>query len=52
MRGVRLNDDVKNQIDFDWINSHKDLVEIENEYLHTTPQGMLILDDITTDLIK
>lgn len=52
MRGVRLNDDIKNKIDFDWINAHKDFVEIENEYLHTTPRGMLILDDIITDLIK
>lgn len=52
MRGVKLTDDVKKQIDFDWINAHKDLVEIENEYLHTTDRGLLILDDITTDLIK
>ena len=52
MRGVKLNNDVKNILNFDWINSHKDLVEIENEYLHTTHNGLLILDDITVDLIK
>jgi len=52
MRGVKLTDDVKKQIDFDWMNTHKDLVAIENEYLHTTAKGLLILDDITTDLIK
>lgn len=52
MRGVRLTDDVKNQIDFDWVNSHKDYVEKNGEYLHTTPRGILILDDIITDLIK
>lgn len=52
IRGVRLTDDVKNQIDFNWINSHKDLVEIYNEYLHTTPRGMLILDNLIVDLIK
>lgn len=52
MRGVKLTEDVKEQINFDWVNFHKDLVEINNEYLHTTPRGLLILDDITTDLIK
>ena len=52
MRGVKLTDDVKSKINFDWINSHKDLVEINNEYLHTTHQGLLILDDLTVDLIK
>jgi oxygen-independent coproporphyrinogen-3 oxidase len=52
MRGVKLSDDVKNQINFDWINSHKDLVEIDGEYLHTTDTGLLILDDIIADLTK
>ena len=52
VRGVKLTEDVKNQINFDWVNSHKDLVEINSEYLHTTANGMLILDDIITDLIK
>ena len=52
MRGVKLADDVKNMLNFDWIKSHKDLVEIDNEYLHTTPKGLLILDDLILDLIK
>ncbi|MBR6010266.1 MAG: radical SAM family heme chaperone HemW [Alphaproteobacteria bacterium] len=52
MRGVKLADDIKNMLNFDWIKSHKDLVEIDNEYLHTTPKGLLILDDLTLDLIK
>ncbi len=52
MRGVNLSTDVKNIIDFDWVNSHKDLVEIDGEYLHTTHSGLLILDDIVADLIK
>lgn len=51
-RGVKLTDDVKQMIDFNWINAHKDLVEIENEYLHTTERGILILDEITADIIK
>ena len=52
MRGVLLSDDVKNIINFNWIKLHKDLVEIDNDYLHTTHKGLLILDDIIGDLIK
>jgi len=52
MRGVKLTDDVKNQINMDWVNKHKDLVEINSEYLHTTNRGLLILDDLIVDLIK
>ena len=52
IRGVKLTDDVKSQIDFNWVNAHKDLVEIENEYLHTSEHGLLILDEITADIIK
>lgn len=50
--GVKLTEDVKDKINFDWVNAHKDLVEKDFEYLHTTPRGMLILDDITLDIIK
>lgn len=52
MRGVKLTQDVKNMINFAWVNTHKDLVEIDGEYLHTTANGLLILDDLTLDLIK
>lgn len=52
LRGVKLTEDVKKQINLDWVLSHKDLVEIENEYLHTSMRGLLILDDIITDIIK
>ena len=52
MRGVKLTDDVKNQINFDWVELHKDLVVLNSEYLHTTTRGLLVLDDIITDLIK
>lgn len=51
-RGVKLTNDVKNQINFDWVNLHKDLVEINSEYLYATPRGLLILDEITADIIK
>ena len=52
IRGVRLTEDVKNKLNLEWINSHKDLVEKTNEYLHTTRKGLLILDEIVLDLIK
>ena len=52
MRGVELTKDVKKMLNFDWIKTHKDLVEIDTKYLHTTPQGLLILDDLILDLIK
>lgn len=52
MRGVKLTDDIKSKINFDWLNQHKDLVAIDSEYLHTTSQGLLMLDDLTVDLIK
>ena len=51
-RGVELTDDVKKMLNFEWIKTHKDLVEIDKKYLHTTPQGLLILDDLILDLIK
>ena len=52
MRCLKLSECVKNILNFDWINSHKDLVEINSEYLHTTDKGLLILDDIIVDIIK
>lgn len=52
MRGVKLTPDVKEMINFDWTAMHQNLVEINSEYLHTTDQGLLVLDDLITDLIK
>ena len=49
---IVLSEDIKNELNFDWIYSHKDLVEIGGEYLHTTDKGLLILDDIIVDIIK
>ena len=51
-RGVTLTDDIKNQINFDWVKQHKDLVEISGEKLYATSHGMLILDNITLELTK
>lgn len=52
MRGVMLSEDVKNNLNFDWINQHNDLVEFSDEYLYATPKGVLILDEITLDITK
>ena len=52
MRGVKLSEDVKKQINFDWVNKHKDLVATDGDYLHTTNAGLLILDDLIVDLTK
>ena len=51
-RGVELSGDVLNQLNMDWINSHKDLVALSDKYLYTTPRGFLILDNIISEVIK
>ena len=51
-RGVELSGDVLNQLNTDWINSHKDLVALSDKYLYTTPRGFLILDNIISEVIK
>ncbi len=52
VRGVRLSDGMADQINFDWVKNHTDLVTQTNNYLIATPKGMLILDNIILDLIK
>ncbi len=52
VRGVSFDDDIKNIVDIDFINSHNDLVKIENNRIHATDDGMLILDELVLDLIK
>lgn len=51
-RGVRLTDDVRRQINFDWVAANNDLVEMNEKYLYAKPRGMLVLDNITLELIK
>ena len=50
--GVALTPDVMQQINMDWVNSHKDMVVIKNNRLCATQKGLLVLDDLTTDIIK
>ncbi|MBR3511175.1 MAG: radical SAM family heme chaperone HemW [Alphaproteobacteria bacterium] len=52
VRGVKLTPDVEKQIDFDWVKNHTDLINQDNEYLYATSKGLLLLDNLTLDLIK
>ena len=52
VRGVLLSNGVSKQINFDWVKNHDDLVIQSDNYLRTTPRGMLMLDNIMLDLIK
>jgi len=52
VRGLELSDDVKKLINFDWVQTHNDLVDVRDKYLYATPRGFLILDNIILELIK
>lgn len=52
IRGVKLDDDVRALIDFDFVKNNKNLVVEKNNYLYATDQGLLILDNLLLDLIK
>lgn len=52
VRGVFLSEDVRKNLNMDWINSHNDLVEMNEKYLYATAKGLLLLDEITLDLTK
>ncbi len=51
-RGCALTEDVKKAIDINWINTHPELVQINNSRIRTTDRGMLILDDILVNMVK
>ena len=52
VKGVKLDDDVRALIDFDWVYKHKNLVVEKNNYLYATLDGLLVLDNLLLDLIK
>jgi hypothetical protein len=51
-RGCALTEDIKKAIDINWINTHPELVQINNNRICTTDRGMLILDDILVNMVK
>lgn len=52
LRGCLLTDGVKKVIDMNWAETHPDLVQIQDNRISATPSGMLILDDLTLNLVK
>jgi len=52
MRGVLIDNDIKNVIDIDFINAHNDLVRVNNNRITATNKGLLILDDLLVDITK
>ena len=52
MRGVLLDDTIKNIIDIDFINSHNDLVRIHDNRLVASDRGLMVLDDLLVDIIR
>ena len=51
-RGCQLTDDVKKAIDINWIEANPNLVQINNNRIFATDDGMLILDDILVNMVK
>ena len=51
-RGVLCDDNVKNILDIKFINSHNDLVQIENNRLKATNAGLLVLDDLLVNITR
>ena len=51
-RGCQLTDDVKKVIDINWINNHTDLIQIKDNRICATDNGLLILDDILVNMVK
>lgn len=52
MRGATIDNDIKNVLDFDFINSHNGLVKIQNDRICATDAGILILDDLLVDILR
>ncbi len=51
-RGARITNEVKNVVDIDFINSHNDLVIINDNHIRATDKGLLTLDDLLVHIIK
>lgn len=52
IRGCRLTDAIKNVIDIDWIKNNSHLVNIYNDRIVATEQGILILDELIVNMVK
>lgn len=52
VRGCQLTDDIKSVIDIEWVSNHPTLVNMHNNCISATKQGMLVLDDVILNLIR
>jgi oxygen-independent coproporphyrinogen-3 oxidase len=52
IRGCQLTQDVKNVIDINWVTNHPEYVKVSDNRIAATKQGMLILDNIITNVVK
>lgn len=52
IRGCQLTQDVKNVIDIDWVKNHPQYIQISDDTICATNDGMLILDNIITNVVK
>ena len=50
--GCQLTDDVKKAIDINWIEANPNLVQINNDRIFATDDGILILDEILVNMVK
>ena len=51
-RGLLLAPDTENALNMEYANLHPELLEIANGRIRTTKRGMLVLDDILSNLVK
>ncbi|MFQ6729644.1 MAG: radical SAM family heme chaperone HemW [Alphaproteobacteria bacterium] len=51
-QGCQLTDDIKKVTNIDWIKSNHHLVQIKNNRIFATNDGILILDDILVNMVK
>jgi len=52
MRGVLLAKDVQNVLNMEYINEHRELVQINGDRISATDNGILVLDDLLVNLIR
>lgn len=52
IRGVKITDDIKKLLNYDFIKKNSALVNISNNRINATEKGLLILDDLLLKLIK
>lgn len=51
-RGCKINEEIKKILDINWIEKNSNLVKIQDNRICATDDGILILDELTRNLIK